>query len=115
MKKLLFTSVLSLLLITVFASKNANISNEIKGRVVEVVEGKIKPVPFALVSYPGTTETAFTNSKGEFKLPANKSAKQIRLSHAGYQVKEVKLNKENINTVSDFSIVKNQNLFSKSK
>lgn len=96
MKKFI-TAIIATVLFTgvSFAGEKVNTS-ELKGKVVESVNGVEKPIPFAYVYCEGTTISAYTNEKGEFSLPVDKAGKYtLRFSHAGYAVveKEVKIKK----------------------
>lgn len=95
MKKL-FVSIIAVLLFSGLAMANDKLEPQLKGRVVETVDGKEKPVQFAYVYCEGTTISAYTNEKGEFTLPVEKAGKYtLRFSHAGYAVveKNVKVKK----------------------
>lgn len=95
MKKLIVT-IVTAVLFSGFAMAEENETHELKGRVVETVEGTEQPVQFAYVYCEGTTISAYTDENGEFTLPVEKAGKYtLRFSHAGYAVveKEVKINK----------------------
>lgn len=104
MKKLIVTIIASVLF-SAMAIASEKVEPQLKGRVVESVDGVDKPVPFAYVYCEGTTFSAYTNEKGEFSLPVDKAGKYtLRFSHAGYAVvkKNVKVKKNT--TKEDFSI-----------
>lgn len=110
MKKLFFTSILSLFVLVSISAADKQAKEEaqnITGRVVELVDGKLEPVPFVLVSCPGTTVSAFTNENGEFELAADTENKLIRLSYAGYNVKEVEVKADEAGA-ADFNITKQE-------
>lgn len=95
MKKLIVTFIASLLF-TTLALAGEKSDMELKGRVVETVNGTEQPVPFAYVYCEGTTISTYTNENGEYVLPVTKTGKyKVRFSHAGYAVveKDVKVKK----------------------
>ena len=105
MKKLILTIVASLLFSVFSFAADKAADNQLKGRVVETVDGDSQPVPFAYVYCEGTTISAYTDENGEFSLPVDKAGKYtLRFSHAGYAVveKEVKVKKNTSNV--DYSI-----------
>lgn len=106
MKKLIVTIIATVLFSSLtFASEKAE--PQLKGRVLETVDGKEKPVQFAYVYCEGTTFSAYTDENGEFSLPVEKTGKYtLRFSHAGYAVveKDIKVKKNATN--EDYSINK---------
>lgn len=96
MKKLLITLVAVVMTVGMASAAEKEEAKALNGRVVETVNGDVKPVPFAYVYCEGTTISTYTNENGEFKLPVEKVGRyKLRFSHAGYKVveKEVKLKK----------------------
>ncbi len=108
MKKLIVTLVATVLF-SGMAMAGEKEALELKGRVVETVDGQQKPVQFAFVYCEGTTISAYTNEKGEFTLPVEKAGKYtLRFSHAAYAVveKEVKVKKNT--SKEDYNINKQE-------
>lgn len=104
MKKLI-VSIIATVLFSSLALASEKAEPQLKGRVMETVDGQEKPVQFAYVYCEGTTISAYTNAKGEFTLPVNKAGKYtLRFSHAGYAVveKDVKVKKNS--TKADYTL-----------
>jgi hypothetical protein len=104
MKKLI-VSIIATVLFSSLALASQKTEPQLKGRVMETVNGQEKPVQFAYVYCEGTTISAYTNENGEFTLPVDKVGKYtLRFSHAGYAVveKDVKVKKHS--TKVDYSI-----------
>lgn len=111
MKTKFLTLVVALLISTNLLAKSNKTSIQYQGRVVELVDGKIQAVPFALVSIVGTTTTVYTNENGEFILPKTVDQNQtLRLSFVGYAVKEFPVSSLKAKDSKDFELDKNQNV-----
>lgn len=108
MKKL-FVTIVATVLFSGFAMAGEKAQPQLMGRVLETVDGKDCPVPFAYVYCEGTTFSTYTNEKGEFVLSVEKPGKYtLRFSHAAYAVveKEVKVKKNA--TKEDYNINKQE-------
>lgn len=104
MKKLIVT-IIAAVLFSGLALAEEKVEPQLKGRVMETVDGKEKPVQFAYVYCEGTTISAYTNEKGEFTLPVAKAGKYtLRFSHAGYAVVEKNVKVKKNTTSEDYSI-----------
>ncbi len=96
MKKLIVTLLTAVLFSGLALAGEKAETKELKGKVVESVNGTEKPIQFAYVYCEGTTFSAYTDENGEFTLPVDKAGKYtLRFSHAGYAVveKDVKVKK----------------------
>ena len=58
-----------------------------------VVDQKNKPVAYATVGFPGTSEGVITNDDGRFYLESNESRKVLQISFYGYETVEMQLDK----------------------
>jgi outer membrane receptor for ferrienterochelin and colicins len=67
-------------------------SNEIRGIVVESVNGQINPLAGASIIWLGTKEGTITNPHGEFLLTKNESTNQVVISYAGFKTDTVSIN-----------------------
>ena len=109
MKKILITLVAAVMTIGMASAAEKEDSKALSGRVVESVNGDVKPVQFAYVYCEGTTISAYTDENGEFSLPVEKAGRYtLRFSHAGYQVveKEVKIKKKAVK--ADYKLSKKE-------
>ena len=105
MKNLIVT-IIAALLCTTLAFGGNKVSTELKGRVMETVNGEKQPVPFAYVCCEGTTISTYTDANGDYVLPVEKLGKyKVRFSHAGYAVveKDVKVKKHANDTNIDIN------------
>lgn len=68
-------------------AKSKPTNNQIKGQVIEIVDGIEQPVAMAFIYIDQTTYTAYTNSNGEFSLDLPKGKHEIKVAFKGYDGK----------------------------
>lgn len=99
MKKFSIIILLVSLSILSFAKSKGN-PTEIKGQVIEIVDGIEQPVAMAFIYIDNSIYTAYTDNQGNFSLDIPKGTHEVKVSFKGYEEESQTINTKKDNLLT---------------